>query len=157
MFVELLILWVIFNGRITVEILLFGVGISSGICLILNKISGRNMFFAHRFIFHKVKGRLAYYFVLLKEIIKANIQVIDVILTPGDVEVAPVLHEFETNIESEELNILLANSITLTPGTITAEIDGNKLRVLALDDSFMDGIEESVFVKELEKLDKENK
>ena len=155
MFIELLLLWVIFNGRITTEIFIFGLVISSMVCCLCGAITGRNMFFAHKFIYNKVKGRIRYYAILVIEIIKANIAVMDVILTPGKIENHPVLVHFDTKIKDPKLNILLANSITLTPGTITADIKDNHLTVLALDDDFATDIDASVFVKELEKLDKE--
>ena len=47
----------------------------------------------------------------------------------------------------------MANSITLTPGTITVAIEGNEFVVHCLDKSFAEGIEDSVFVKLLQKMD----
>ena len=89
------------------------------------------------------------------EIIKANIAVMDVILTPGKIENKPVIVHFDTKLKDPKLNILLANSITLTPGTITADTKDNSLTVLALDEDFTQDIDSSIFVKELERMDKE--
>lgn len=155
MFIELLLLWVIFNGRITLEIILIGMIISAMVCYLMSVINDRNMFFSHKYIYKKIKGKLRYYAILVIEIIKANVAVMDVILTPGKIENQPVLVHFKTKIKDPKLNILLANSITLTPGTITANIKDNELTVLALDDDFTKDIDSSIFVKELEKLDKE--
>lgn len=155
MFIELLLLWVIFNGRITLEIILIGMIISAMVCYLMSVINDRNMFFSHKYIYKKIKGKLRYYAILVIEIIKANVAVMDVILTPGKIENQPVLVHFKTEIKDPKLNILLANSITLTPGTITANIKDNELTVLALDDDFTKDIDSSIFVKELEKLDKE--
>ena len=155
MFIELLLLWVVFNGRVTIEILIIGLIISAMICYLLSIVNERNMFFANKFVYAKVKGRIKYYAILVIEIIKANIAVMDVILTPGKIENKPVIVHFDTKIKDPKLNILLANSITLTPGTITADIKDNQLTVLALDDDFTTNIDASIFVKELEILDKE--
>lgn len=155
MFIELLLLWVIFNGRITLEIILIGMIISAMVCYLMSVINDRNMFFSHKYIYKKIKGKLRYYAILVIEIIKANVAVMDVILIPGKIENQPVLVHFKTKIKDPKLNILLANSITLTPGTITANIKDNELTVLALDDDFTKDIDSSIFVKELEKLDKE--
>ena len=131
MFIELLLLWVIFNGRITLEIILIGMIISAMVCYLMSVINDRNMFFSHKYIYKKIKGKLRYYAILVIEIIKANVAVMDVILTPGKIENQPVLVHFKTKIKDPKLNILLANSITLTPGTITANIKDNELTVLA--------------------------
>lgn len=155
MFIELLLLWIIFNGRITTEIVTIGLFISGLVCYLVSVINGRNMFFSHKYIYGQLKGRIKYYAILVKEIIKSNIAVMDIILTPGKIENKPVLVHFDTKIKDPKLNILLANSITLTPGTITADIKGNQLTVLALDEAFAEDIDSSVFVKELEKMDKE--
>ena len=125
------------------------------VCYLMSVINDRNMFFSHKYIYKKIKGKLRYYAILVIEIIKANVAVMDVILTPGKIENQPVLVHFKTKIKDPKLNILLANSITLTPGTITANIKDNELTVLALDDDFTKDIDSSIFVKELEKLDKE--
>ena len=44
---------------------------------------------------------------------------------------------------------LLANSITLTPGTITVSVDGNRFTVHCLDKSLAVGLADSAFVKML--------
>ena len=48
---------------------------------------------------------------------------------------------------------LLANSITLTPGTITLECDGEKLVVHGLDESMAEGLEGSAMERGVEALD----
>ena len=48
---------------------------------------------------------------------------------------------------------MLANSITLTPGTITIKLEGSELVVHALDVELVEGIDESVFVKMLRKME----
>ena len=58
---------------------------------------------------------------LLWETLKAAAAVGRLALTPG-AHPEPVLVEFRSGLQSEALNVILANSITLTPGTITMEI-----------------------------------
>jgi multicomponent Na+:H+ antiporter subunit E len=48
---------------------------------------------------------------------------------------------------------LLANAITLTPGTITVNIDGNHFAVHCLDKSIAVGMDSSSFVKVITKLE----
>ncbi|SFC51922.1 multicomponent Na+:H+ antiporter subunit E [Alkalibacterium subtropicum] len=67
---------------------------------------------------------------LLVEIIMAGIDVIPNIITgKADVQII----QCETKLKDELLIDLLANSITLTPGTVTVEKSGSQLRVLALN------------------------
>ena len=50
---------------------------------------------------------------------------------------------------------MLANSITLTPGTITVSLEDDTLLVHCLDKTLSEGMEDSEFVKMLEKLEGE--
>jgi len=65
------------------------------------------------------------------EIIKANVDVAKLILGPEE-RIDPVLLRFETTLEGALATVALGNSITLTPGTFTLEIEGRTLRVHAL-------------------------
>lgn len=153
MVIGMLLLWIIFNGRITLEILLFGIVICCAICLLLSKLTNRNLFKYDRKLIMRIYYRIRYYAILIVEIIKANLQVMDIILTPGKIEIEPVMKEFDSNLKHSSLNALLANSITLTPGTITVDVHQDRFLVLGLDSSFLEGIESSVFVEELKKMD----
>ena len=60
---------------------------------------------------------------------------------------------FDVDIEAEVLRVLLANSITMTPGTITVSLEGGHYTVHALDESFAVDIDKSIFVEKLIKAD----
>ena len=81
-------------------------------------------------------------------------QTIRLILSEKE-EVKPVLVDFQTDRTSETGKVLLANSITLTPGTITVELEDSGYVVHCLDESLAGGIDESVFVELIRKLEKE--
>ncbi|MCA8901786.1 MAG: Na+/H+ antiporter subunit E [Hyphomonas sp.] len=76
-------------------------------------------------------GLLAYYPWLFWEIIKANWVVIKACLK-ADLDIAPALVKVKTVCGSDLAKVTFANSITLTPGTITVEIEGDKLLVHGL-------------------------
>ena len=63
---------------------------------------------------------IAYFIVLLFEILKAEIDVAKRILN-GDVE--PVVVEIKTVLKRPVSQVILANSITLTPGTLSIDLD----------------------------------
>ena len=74
---------------------------------------------------------LAYPFWLLWQILIANVQMVGLILGPRR-NIDPVLLRFETELDGAVALVALGNSITLTPGTFTLEIDGQTLRVHAI-------------------------
>ncbi|ADZ08511.1 cation antiporter [Methanobacterium lacus] len=63
---------------------------------------------------------IAYFIVLLFEILKAEIDVIKRIIN-GDIE--PVVVEIKTVLKRPVSQAILANSITLTPGTLSIDLD----------------------------------
>ncbi len=64
----------------------------------------------------------------------------------------PVIVEFYSGFDTSIQNVLLANSITLTPGTVTVFQEKDHFVVHALDPAFAEGIEDSAFVRLLSKM-----
>jgi hypothetical protein len=89
-----------------------------------------------------------------KEIIAANIAVSGMILTRRE-QMEPVIVRVHTDLKSETARVILANSITLTPGTITVSMTDNDLLVHCLDKSLSEGMDDSVFVRLLKKMEEE--
>lgn len=151
MFILLFALWIIFNGRITPEIVLLGIGIVSLIFLFLCRFmdySIRKDMRAYRNLF----AGIAYLFLLVAEIVKANFCVMKLIVSSKYV-VEPKLLTFETDLKGEAAKVVLANSITLTPGTITVTLDEDTYLVHCLDKELGEGIEASSFVERLRKME----
>ena len=152
MFLALLILWIIFNGRLTLEVLIIGILMSALLTLFAKK------FFYNEKI--KTKHSLKYYLLMLEyicilivEIIKANFIVLGIVVEKKLV-FEPTLLTFKTDIKNKSLRVLLADSITLTPGTITVELhEDGKYVVHCLDKSLGDDIENSIFVKKIRELE----
>ena len=63
-----------------------------------------------------------------------------------------MLVEFHSGLPSDFQNVLLANSITLTPGTYTLEQQGDHFLVHSLVPEYAEGMAESSFVQLLRKL-----
>ena len=53
---------------------------------------------------------------------------------------SPQMVEFESTLEKELSKFILANSITLTPGTVTVRVEGSRFLVHALTDSAAHGL-----------------
>lgn len=151
MFILFFIIWVIFNGQLTLEIALFGVAISAVMYWFICKFFGYSL--KRELLNIKLSGYVIKYLaVLVWEIIKANIQVVKLIGT-ARYELEPALVTFHTELKTESARVLLANSITLTPGTITVSLDGDEYMVHCLDKSLGAGIDKSVFVEMLTKME----
>ena len=145
--------WIIFNGRITMEIVLFGLAVSVAVFAFVCKFMDYSLE-KERHFYKKLPLFCKYAALLLKEIAKANLMVCRLMLTRREV-VEPVLVKVHTNLKTETARVILANSITLTPGTITVSLTGQELLVHCLDKTLAEGMEDSDFVKLLEALEGE--
>ena len=73
-----------------------------------------------------------YFLVLLGEIVKANLDVAYRVLHPR-LPINPGIVVIKTELSQDVAKVLLANSITLTPGTFTHDIIGDTLLVHWID------------------------
>lgn len=132
-FVLMLLLWLVFSGKS--EPLLLGFGVVASLI-----VSG----FSHRFLFPDPDFR--FYFQtackfscyipwLLVQIFLANIHLLRLVFHPRIREkIDPHLVDFPTRLRSDMAIATMANSITLTPGTITVTADQyGEFRVHAID------------------------
>lgn len=151
MIVLLFLLWIIFNGKLTLEIAVFGAVFTALIFAFMVAFmdySWRKEMMVYRLI----PLGLKYLFVLIWEIIKANAVMLGIVVTDKH-ELEPTIVKFQPELQSELARVILANSITLTPGTYTVGIDDRELRVHCLDKDFSIEIESSVFVKQLQRME----
>ena len=153
MYVLFFLAWIIFNGNITLEIVTFGVVIAAVMFVFMCKFMDYSVK-KELNVYKKSIWFLAYVVLLLREIIKANLAIIPKILTVEE-EMEPCLVTFKTSLKSDFTRMLLANSITLTPGTITVSLKGDEYTIHCLDESLSEGLENSDFEKALMKLDEE--
>lgn len=151
MFLFLFFLWIMFNGRITVEIVLFGLVISAAIFLFMCKFMDYSVG-KEKKLFLILPDLIKYLFILIWEIVKANIATAHFVLNQK-IEVEPQLIHFTTPLRTDTARVVLANSITLTPGTITVELENGEFKVHCLDRELAEGMEDSVFVKNLLKIE----
>jgi multicomponent Na+:H+ antiporter subunit E len=78
---------------------------------------------------------------LMKEILVANLHVAKIILTPS-LPITPIVVRYRSSQETDLGKVIYANSITLTPGTITIGIYGQELEIHSLTWVDVDGREE---------------
>ncbi|NNM03567.1 MAG: Na+/H+ antiporter subunit E [Gemmatimonadetes bacterium] len=131
-------LWLLLSGHY--EPLIVGFGVFSS--LLVTFIAWR-MDREDRYAFALiVNPRLVLYWVwLIKEILKANVNVARLILAPS-LPISPIMVPFKACMKCDLARMIYANSITLTPGTITTGTEGDILRIHALSWQDVDGREE---------------
>ena len=122
--------WFMLSGH--TETLLIVLGILSSILTVY--LSQRMNIIDHEsYPFHLSARLLRYYPYLAKEIIVANIDVIKRILKPGN-SISPQIITLPVPQQTDLSKVIYANSITLTPGTVTLDLSGNELKVHALSE-----------------------
>lgn len=91
--------------------------------------------------FHIVPGLFLYLPWLVAEVFKSNLAVARVILSPR-LPIRPRVVDFHGHQQTDLGRFIYANSITLTPGTITLRLDAEGFRIHALTREALDGTEE---------------
>lgn len=151
MFFVFAALFLVFCGKVTLETLLFAIGIAAFLFWFCCRHLGYSLEKERR-LFLLAPGLGAYVCFLLKEIFLANWQVLHLIYSEK-VEVEPRIVTFTTDLRSSWFRTALADSITLTPGTISVNLEGDRLTVHCLDASLSEGLKNSEFEKRLKLLE----
>lgn len=151
MFILLLLIWFIFNGKITLELTVLGIILCACIYLFMCKFMDYSIK-QDIAIMEKSFFFLYYIGVLIVEIVKSNLQVMHLVLS--DREVAePVIIEYKTRLKTKIGRVILANSITLTPGTITISLEEDELIIHCLDRTMAEGMDDLIFEELLERME----
>jgi multicomponent Na+:H+ antiporter subunit E len=120
--------WLLLSGYFTILLISLGIlslAIAVGIALRMDVIDHES----HPI--HLTWRIPAYWVWLLIEIVKANIDVTKTILGVGDTA-TPTIINVKPSQQSELGQVIYANSITLTPGTISVELENGEIMVHAL-------------------------
>jgi len=137
-FIILFVFWMVMSGKFD----LFHAALGVISCLLVVRISGDLLFKETR----KGRGKEVFRFIvyvpwLIYQIILANLHVVRLALSPRMSElINPQLIRFKVNLKSDISKVTFANSITLTPGTITADIVGDEYIVHALSQPVADDL-----------------
>ena len=141
LFVALCVAWILWSGYF--KPLLLGLGLASALvctylALRMRRADGEGSQFK---ILQHVHQLATYWPWLLLEIAKSNVEVAKFILS-GKMNIDPVMIRLKAGQATEMGQVIYGNSITLTPGTITVDIEDGELLVHALTQSGADGLHE---------------
>ncbi|MCK5169583.1 MAG: Na+/H+ antiporter subunit E [Bacteroidales bacterium] len=130
LFLILFFIWVMINNQFQIEVMIIGVILS----LVISVIMGNRLtiFNELKFSFGSVFYTIWYLFVFLTELVKSNLDVARRVLTPS-LPINPGIIKTKTVLKSKMGKMILANSITLTPGTLTVDIEDDILYIHCID------------------------
>jgi len=136
--------WLILTSSLHLDNLFVGIGVSFSIALLYTK-----MFEHHKFEVINPIYFLIYIYILFKNILISNLQIAKRTLSK-DMKLAPAIIKVKTNLQSDWKKLLLANSITLTPGTLTLDIKDDTLFIHVIE--YRDGDNKEDITKEFENI-----
>ncbi len=126
--------WVLLNGKWNLEIAIVGLIVCAALYAFMVAFMGyspkKEWQLAKRL--PKIAG---YFFYLVKEIFLSSWATMKLIWSP-DKEIEPRVTSFRTRLKTDAGKVVLANSITMTPGTITVDVQDDLFLIHCLDESF---------------------
>lgn len=138
MFILMFLFWLLLMGNATLTTILFGLAVSAAVYFLIYKLFGVTPAKELKkiFLFWYVP---AFILLIISEVIKANISVLKIIFRGRKPSSVIVTKRFP--LKTEFARAVLANSITLTPGTISVDVNGGVFTVHALDASLAEGLD----------------
>lgn len=126
LFATMLIFWLLLNGTVAPDVVVIGLVVAG----LITFFGGQSLSFlsGYRLSAASAVATLGYLGFFFKELVIANIRMAALVLNPA-LPVRPAFVKLRTRLTDPVARLLLANSITLTPGTLTVEIRGEWLYV----------------------------
>lgn len=141
--------WLALNGRVSADVLILGV-----------PVTALALLFAYKYCSWSPKSEikwlkaapqvLAFVGLLFVSIAKANLDVIAVIFSGRK---SPCIRTFRTRLKTRAARVLLANSITLTPGTVTIMLENDILTVHCIRKDMAETLADSDIERRLLKIE----
>lgn len=147
--VTLSAVWLLLSGHLVPLILFWGF---LTVVLVVFVSVRMNVVDREGFPIHLTRRLWVYMPWLTKEIAKSNWDVTRIILDPR-LPISPMMSSFRCPPLSDLGRVIYANSITLTPGTITTGITGDEFEIHALTRAAWDGTEEGEMGRRVRQLD----
>ena len=144
----LVVFWLVNSGHYTPLIL--GLGVAS-IILVLITVTRMNVVDEESVPFHLARELPSYYLWLIVELVKSNFQVVRRIWSDTK-QLKPAMETIQITQHSDMGRVILANSISLTPGTMTTAVTADSITVHALDISSIDELKSGEFGARIRRL-----
>lgn len=137
LFITLAVLWLLWSG-LYLPLMLF-LGFLS--CVLVVWLTRRFDTIDHESVpVHLGFKVITYWAWLMKEIVVASLQVTRIVLSP-QMRISPKIVQVKSKSKGEVRHVIFGNSITLTPGTLTTDLDeAGLITVHALTAEGADGV-----------------
>ena len=134
LFFTLFLFWLLLSGSLDADVLIIGALVSAVISIL--SYSGLSFFTEFRLSPEALVAGFKYYGYFFRELFLSNLRMAVIVLSPS-LPINPAIVRVRTRLKSQMGRLMLANSITLTPGTLTVAMDGEWLYIhcVNLDDS----------------------
>jgi multicomponent Na+:H+ antiporter subunit E len=126
LFATLLGFWMLLNGSLALDV--FVVGLIAAIVITFLFSNSLAVISELRTTPPALIAAVGYVFFFVRELVKSNLNLARIVLSPA-LPLNPGIVKVRTRLKSRMGRLLLANSITLTPGTLTVDIDGEWLYI----------------------------
>jgi multicomponent Na+:H+ antiporter subunit E len=143
LFATLMLFWVLLNGSLATDMLIVGALASAVIAIVFR--SHLAWFSELRLTPKALATTVAYVFYYLKELVKSNVNVALIVLSPS-LPINPGIVTVRTKLKNPMGRMLLCNSITLTPGTLTVDMEGDLLHIhwVTVDSPDIEGASQAI-------------
>lgn len=128
LFLALLSIWLLWSGLYKPLVVGSGV-VSAALCVLM--VHRMRAMGGARVQVAPVARSLSYFPWLIREIARANASVIRIVLSPK-LPIEPSVVTVTASQRTDLGRVIYGNSITLTPGTLTVDVDGDQFTVHAL-------------------------
>jgi len=139
----LVALWIVFNGRVQGDVLVSGIIVASLVSVFCYRYMGYR-FKQDLFVLRNVARIARYFFIVVVQMFLANIQIVGYVLVHSD-KVKPTIIHFQPDVNTVPGRVMLANTITIIPGSVTGEMTNNGFSVHALTPEIAKAQQGSVF------------
>lgn len=134
--VVLLLIWLglVYSPSMSMDMFLQELVVGALVAVVVASLTSKNFTGLGLGYFHprRVAYFIVFFIVFIKEMVKANLNMARIVLSPS-LPVRPGIVEIETGLKQPSAKLLLGNAITLTPGTMTLDYDGDRAYIHWVD------------------------
>ena len=119
LFASLLLLWLLLNNSLALDAVAIGIVVAGLVAWFLS--ANLSYLSGYRFTLKSMAATIGFFGFFILELVKANISMALIVLQPV-LPIDPAIVRVRTSLKHPTARLLLANAITLTPGTLTVEV-----------------------------------
>lgn len=132
LFIVLMLFWIVLTSTFNVLSLGVGVIICGGVTLFSINMREDSSIKGSQLLKYSIVF-VDFLFAFLIEVVKANIDVAKIVLAKN-LDIQPQFIQLDVSLKQKRHVVLLANAITLTPGTLSVDVVDNHFVIHALTD-----------------------